>query len=79
VLGVVENMSYAICPDCGRRYDLFGPSKAGELAASIGAPLLARLPIQPGLAELADSGRLGEASTLEFEPVAEGILALLPA
>jgi Mrp family chromosome partitioning ATPase len=79
VLGVVENMSYAVCPDCGRHYELFGPSKAGELAASIGAPLLAQLPIQPGLAEMADSGRLGDAGTLDFEPVAEGIIALLPA
>ena len=45
ILGIVENMSYAICPDCGKKIELFGESKAEEVAASLGVPVLARLPI----------------------------------
>lgn len=79
VLGIVENMSYAVCPDCGHRFELFGASKVDELAESIDAPLLGQLPIQPGLAELADAGELAKAETAGFEPVAEAIVARIPA
>jgi ATP-binding protein involved in chromosome partitioning len=78
ILGVVENMSYAVCPECGHRFELFGPSQAQELAQSIGAPLLARLPIEPGLAELADSGRLEEYAGDAFAPVTAAVSACLP-
>lgn len=79
ILGVVENMSYVACPDCGRRIELFGPSKAGEFAASIGARLLGQLPIQPGLAELADAGQLGTAQAEGFDAIAEAVVEQLPA
>jgi len=79
VLGIVENMSYAVCPDCGHRFELFGASKVDELAESIDAPLLGQLPIQPGLAELADAGELARAETSDFEPVARAIVARIPA
>ncbi len=79
VLGIVENMSYAVCPDCGRRFELFGSSKVEELAESIDAPLLGQFPIQPGLAELADSGELASADTADFQPVATAIVARIPA
>jgi len=79
VLGIVENMSYAVCPDCGAHHEIFGPSRVGELAESIGAPLLGRLPIEPGLAELADSGRLEEAETNAFGIVASAVVEQLPA
>ncbi len=79
VLGIVENMSYAVCPKCGERFELFGASKVDELAESIDAPLLGQLPIQPGLAELADAGELATAETADFEPVAEAIVARIPA
>ncbi len=78
ILGVVENMSYAVCPECGHRFELFGPSQAQALAESIGAPLLARLPIEPGLAELADGGRLEEYSGSAFDPVTDAVAACLP-
>jgi hybrid cluster-associated redox disulfide protein len=60
ILGVVENMSYFVAPDTGRRYDVFGPSYANEVAELAGAPVLARLPIDPRLVELADAGRIEE-------------------
>ncbi len=58
VLGLVENFSYYLCPDCGRQLQIFGPSHAAETAESNGVPLLAQLPINPTLAQLCDEGRL---------------------
>jgi hybrid cluster-associated redox disulfide protein len=60
ILGVVENMSYFVAPDTGKTYDVFGPSYANQVADLAEAPMLARLPIDQRLAELADAGRLEE-------------------
>jgi hybrid cluster-associated redox disulfide protein len=60
IIGVVENMSYFVAPDTGKRYDIFGPSYAEQVADLAGAPLLARLPLDPRLVELADNGRVEE-------------------
>jgi len=60
IIGVVENMSYFVAPDTGKRYDIFGPSYAEQVAELAGAPLLARLPLDPRLVELADNGRVEE-------------------
>ena len=56
VLGFVENYSYLQCPDCGKKINVFGKSKLDEVAASFGLPVLARLPIDPKVAECFDSG-----------------------
>ena len=63
VLGLVENMSYFTCPDCGKRHEIFGKSKAQELAAAYGIPAVARMPIDPGLARLVDEGHIMQADT----------------
>mgnify|MGYP002802724589 FL=1 len=63
VLGLVENMSYFTCPDCGKQHEIFGRSKAAELAAEYGIPAVARMPIDPAVARLADEGRIAEANT----------------
>ncbi len=47
ILGLVENLSYYVCPDTGKRHEVFGPSHAEETARRLGAPLLGRLPIDP--------------------------------
>jgi Mrp family chromosome partitioning ATPase len=60
VVGMVENMSYAICPDCGRHINIFGESKGEAVAAEYGTRLLARLPLNPALADLCDSGLIEE-------------------
>ena len=60
IVGVVENMSYFVAPDTGKRYDVFGPSYADEVAELAGAPVFARLPIDPKLVALADTGRVEE-------------------
>lgn len=58
VLGLVENMSYFECPDCHKRHEIFGRSRAEEMAAKYGIPAVAKLPIDTSLAELCDSGRI---------------------
>lgn len=60
ILGVVENMSYIYIPEIDRKIELFGPSRAEEIARGIGVPLLARIPIDPALAALCDGGRIEE-------------------
>lgn len=69
IVGVVENMSYFPCPDTGKHHEIFGPSHAEEVAALANSRVLARLPIDPSIAALADAGRIEEAGIDGFEPV----------
>ena len=57
VLGIVENMSYVCCPDCGAEFRIFGEGKTETVADELGTPLLAQVPIDVRLAEAADSGK----------------------
>ena len=66
VLGLVENMSYFECPDCGKRHAIFGESKLDEVAKELGVPVLARLPIAPKTAALVDKGAVELADTDMF-------------
>lgn len=58
ILGIIENMSYAVCPGCEKRIDIFGESKAEKVAQEMGIPFLGRLPIDPDLAALCDKGEI---------------------
>ena len=58
VLGLVENMSYVLCPDCGKHIDIFGMGKTDAVAAEFGFDLLARIPLDARLAALCDKGAL---------------------
>ena len=58
ILGVVENMSYFECPDCGKRYEIFGESHIDELAAKFGIQNVAKLPIDSSIADFADRGAI---------------------
>jgi len=57
VLGVVENMSYFVCPHCGERTEIFLAGGGTRLADELGVPLLGQVPLQAQLADLADTGR----------------------
>ena len=57
VLGLVENMSYFECPDCGKRHEIFGQSHIEEIAAKHGITNIAKLPMDPTIAELCDKGK----------------------
>ena len=56
VLGIVENMSYIKCPDCGKEFHIFGSGKTETVADELGVPLLARIPIDTDMATLIDNG-----------------------
>ena len=58
MLGIVENMSYIVCPDCGKHINVFGESHVDEVAAKHGLPVLAKCPIDPQLAALSDAGMI---------------------
>ncbi len=58
VLGLVENMSYMVCPDCGKRLAPFGESRADDIARKYGIPSVARLPIDTKLAAACDKGMI---------------------
>jgi ATP-binding protein involved in chromosome partitioning len=56
LLGMVENMSYFLCPDCGRRYDIFGSGGAQRRAAELEVPFLGEVPIDIGIRQRGDAG-----------------------
>jgi len=78
ILGLVENMSYFVCPDTGKQHDVFGPSHAEEMAWGLGIPFLGRLPIDPQIARLCDAGRIEEYPAEAFEPIAKRITESTP-
>ena len=57
ILGVIENMSYFICPSCGDRSDIFGNGGARDEAEKIGVPFLGEVPLHMEIREKSDSGR----------------------
>ena len=58
ILGLVENMSYTVCPHCGEKYSIFGESHIDEIAAKYGVKTVCKLPFDPELAALVDSGEI---------------------
>lgn len=56
ILGLVENMSYLECPDCGKKIAVFGESRIEEVAKEYGIPVLAQIPIRPEIAKAVDEG-----------------------
>ena len=73
VLGFVENYSYLQCPDCGKKISVFGKSHLDEIAAQFGLPVLARLPIDPAIAEAYDNGLMETVNTDAVAQVLEAI------
>lgn len=73
ILGLVENMSYFECPDCGKRISVFGESKIDEVSKEMNLPVLAKLPIDPKNANLVDKGAVELADDKFIRPAAEFI------
>lgn len=63
VLGIVENMSYFKCPDCGKEHEIFGASKVAKVAEQFGVKHYARLPIDPVVATMVDAGEVESVDT----------------
>ena len=74
VLGLIENYSYYQCPDCGSRHLIFGESHLEDVAKDLELPILARLPIDPELAALFDSGRIEQAEHNPLDAVADELI-----
>ena len=62
ILGVVENMSYVECPDCGKKIKLYGDSHIDAVCAENGIPLLAQIPISPDITHACDMGLIEDFS-----------------
>ena len=75
VLGVVENMSYVRCPDCGKEIKVFGDSHIEEICQKFGYPLLGRIPMDPKLAALCDRGMIELMENDYLDPAADLIEA----
>jgi len=77
VLGVVENMSYLILPETGKKMEIFGRSRGEEMAKASGAPLLGKLPIDPELAKLCDEGKIEKYSSDVVADIITNLTAIL--
>ena len=73
ILGIVENMSYLVCPDCGKKIHLFGESTSKEAADRHGLDLLAEMPIDPALASLTDKGAIEDFEGNWLDGVADAV------
>lgn len=71
VLGIVENMSYFVCPDCGKKHFPFGTGKLEQAAKEHGIPVIDYLPLDPKMAALCDAGQLEQAPEGLLETIAE--------
>ena len=72
VIGVVENMSYVVCPDCGKQFSVFGGGSE-SVAQEVGTELLAKMPIDVSLAQMVDNGSIEHFSGDFLKSAAEKI------
>jgi Mrp family chromosome partitioning ATPase len=78
IIGLVENMSYVTCPECGTQIEAFGPSQAMQTATRLGVPLLGRLPLDSELARRCDGGEIEGYEAPLFDPIVEPLLNQVP-
>ncbi len=78
ILGLVENMSYLICPQCGEKIEVFGPSQAFRTALNMGVSLMGQLPLDPELARRCDAGEIEEYEAELFEPITGQVVERVP-
>ena len=70
VVGIVENMSYFLCPDNGKEYRIFGDSHIDEIAKAHQLKVLARIPIEPSIASASDEGKIEDLEAGWLDPLA---------
>lgn len=75
ILGIIENMSYVICPDCGKKIEIFGESHIESISRQHRIRNVTRLPMLPEIAQLCDSGRMEEFRNPEIDGFAKCILS----
>ena len=77
ILGIVENMSYVKCPDCGKEITVFGKSNIDQIAKSFNIPVLARIPMQEETSRAVDAGEIESLDIPELKEAAEKVESLL--
>ena len=73
VVGLVENMSYFKCPDCGKIHNIFGESKVDKVAEEFGISNVAKMPIDPVVATMVDAGEVEDVKADALATVADSI------
>lgn len=74
IVGIVENMSYAVCPDCGKKLYVFGEGKTEEVANAYGLEVLTKMPINPEIANFIDGGEADKIDTNNFKKAIDKIM-----
>ena len=77
ILGLVENMSYVKCPDCGKEITIFGKSNLDKIAADFKLPVLARLPMEERVSQAVDAGDIENIEVTEIQNAAAAVEGLL--
>ena len=77
ILGLVENMSYVKCPDCGKEITIFGKSNLDKIAADFNLPVLARLPMEERVSQAVDAGDIESIEVTEIQNAAAAVEGLL--
>lgn len=75
IIGLVENYSYFMCPDCDKKHQIFGESKIDAVAAEYGLQVLAKLPIDPSIAKACDNGQVEEVNLEAINEIAAKVEA----
>jgi Mrp family chromosome partitioning ATPase len=78
LIGLVENMSYILCPQCGAKIDLFGPSRGEFTAQWIGTDLLGHLPLDSRISTLCDKGEIESYFSDDFEGIVNHLVKRIP-
>ncbi|MEA4925791.1 MAG: Mrp/NBP35 family ATP-binding protein [Syntrophomonadaceae bacterium] len=78
VLGLVENMSYAICPNCSEKLEIFGKSQGEQVAQDTGIDFLGRIPWDSSLNALMDQGKITEYASADINSMVEKIILKVP-
>ena len=74
VLGIVENMSYFQCPDCGGQHQIYGPSRVQEKAQQYGIPYMAKIPVDPAITAAVDAGQIETVHAPFMDDLRNGLL-----
>ena len=74
ILGIVENYSYIVCPDCNNKIELFGKSKINELASENNIKNVIKLPLDPSLTTLCDEGKIEDADVHYFDDLIKNVI-----
>jgi Mrp family chromosome partitioning ATPase len=74
VLGIIENMSYLLCPDCGKKLSVFGESNIESVAKENNIDTFARLPIDPSFARKCDEGKVEEADVSALDEIIKKLI-----